>query len=260
MKDPRNPSGETRIENRIPDPANTKVNMEPGTEAEISARTGTQNTPDPAISESEPVLMPNQDKPFNADHFVAEEFLALKEKFDIEKVIELGTCVGGTTKWLGENFTEVCTIEIMEKFLNFAMKRCSEQTNINFYLGSTVDRLAEVLETCLPTIKDEPYQGKYRPDRVLIFIDSHWNTLPIFDELKIIKASGLKPVIAIHDFLVPDEPKLGFDSYEGVDISFVNIKSYIDDIYGEDGYEYHYNTDEKSTDIKRGLIYIYPKK
>jgi len=256
MKDPRNPSGEPRIENRIPDPANSKVNASPGINPVIDTRTGTQNTPDPSLSVSEPVLMPHQSSPFNNDHFVAEEFLKLKEKFKVKAAVELGTCVGGTTKFFGENFERVLGIEINKTFLEFAIERCTGLTNIEFYLGSTVDRLSEVLNKC---IKTSEALGEDESS-VFIFIDSHWNTLPIFDELKIIKASGLKPVIAIHDFLVPDEPKLGFDHYEGVDISFVNIKSYIDDIYGEDGYDYHYNSDATSTEIKRGLIYIYPKK
>lgn len=232
--DPRNPSGEKRTENRIPAPTVTNIK---GHEESVNQSVN---------SVDEPVLMPKQDQPFNGDHFVAEEFLKLKEKFKVDRAIELGTCVGGTTKWLGENFDVVQTIEINGTFQDFAKQRCNRLTNIDFYLGSTVDKLAEVL-AC------EGWKSE------LIFIDSHWNTLPIFDELKIIKASGLKPVIAIHDFLVPNEPKLGFDSYEGVDISFVNIKSYIDDIYGEDGYDYHYNTDATSTEIKRGLIFIYPK-
>ena len=256
MKDPRNPSGEPRIENRIPDPANVKVNATTGNNPAIDTRTGIQNTPDPSRPAGEPVLMPNQDKPFNNDHFVAEEFLKLKGKFNVEVAIELGTCVGGTTKWMAENFEEVHTIEINETFLGFAIQRCAGLSNIAFYLGSTVNRLAEVLSVSVPETFDDQLLGS----NMLIFIDSHWNTLPIFDELKIIKASGLKPVIAIHDFLVPEEPKLGFDSYEGVDISFENIKKFIDDIYGEDGYEYHYNSDDTSTEVKRGLIYIYPKK
>lgn len=256
MKDPRNPSGETRIDTRIPDPA-TKVgiNSVPGKVAEINTRTGTQNTPDPSMPVTEPTLMPRQTEPFNGDSFVAEEFLKLKEKFKVEVAIELGSAVGGTTKFLGENFDEVHTIEIMENFLEFTKKRCAGLSNISFHLGSTVDKLAGVLSVSVPEGSNDLLGSN-----MLIFIDSHWNTLPIFDELKIIKASGLKPVIAIHDFLVPEEPKLGFDSYEGVDISFANIKSYIDDIYGEEGYEYHYNSDATSTEIKRGLFYCYPKK
>lgn len=235
MFDPRNPSGEKRTENRIPAPAVTSING-PAVESINQA----------VNSVEEPVLMPNQDKPFNNDYFVAEEFHKLKDKFKLDVAVELGTCVGGTTRWLAEVFDSVHTIEINGIFQDFAKQRCNRFTNISFYLGSTVDRLAEVL-------------NKFCGNKTIIFIDSHWETLPIFDELKIIKASGLKPVIAIHDFLVPNEPKLGFDSYEGVDISFANIKSYIDDIYGEDGYEYHYNTDATSTEIKRGLIFIYPK-
>ena len=198
------------------------------------------------LFEHEPTLMPFQDCPFNNDHFVAKEFLKLKDEFKIDKIVELGTCVGGSTKWMAQNFLEVHTIEIQKPFQDIAKLRC-EGMAVNFHLGSTVDVLAGVLA--------QPGTG-----RVLCFIDSHWGDhFPLFDELKIIKESGLKPVIVVHDCMVPDEPAMGYDSYKGVAISFETMKPYIDDIYGEEGYSYHFNSDKASTEIKRGLIYIYPK-
>lgn len=191
-------------------------------------------------------LMPNQDKPFNADTFVAEQFLELRDRFKIETIVELGVAVGGSTKWMANHFENVHAIEINESFLNIAKQRCEGTTRMpQFYLGSTVDLLADVLAKCTGP--------------VMIFIDSHWSELPLFDELHIIETSGLKPVIAIHDFKVPNERGLGFDSYNNVDISFENIKSFLDRIYGLDGYDYHYNTEQTSTEVKRGVIYIYPK-
>lgn len=191
-------------------------------------------------------LMPMQTHPTNGDYFVTEEFLKLKEKFNITTAVELGSCVGGTTKWFGENFEKVHTIEIQENFLEIAKERCKELNNISFHLGSTIYLLDKVLAQC--------------DHNTILFVDSHWSELPLFDELKLIKASGLMPVIAIHDFKVPEEPLLGFDSYNGIDISFDNIKKYLDDIYGsEDGYDYHYNTADTSTEVKRGVCYIYPR-
>lgn len=190
--------------------------------------------------------MPYQSKPFNNDHFVAEEFLKLKEEFDISVVVECGSCVGGTTKWLANNFTHVTTIEINPEFLKFCFERTKEQTNVHHLLANTTDVLAEVLKT-----KDH---------NTLLFLDDHWNEyMPLHDELKIIAESGLKPVLAIHDCKVPDQPELGFDSYAGVDISFENIKDLVATIYGKNGYEYHYNAIDTATDVMRGVIYIYPK-
>ena len=195
---------------------------------------------------NEPVLMPYQSCHLNNDSYAANEFLKLKDKFNVKKVIECGSCCGGTSKWLGENFEEVITIEINEVFRNICLQRINGLTNITSILGDSVNHLPSILKNCT--------------DNTILFLDDHWGeAFPLMDELKIIKQSGLKPVIIVHDCLVPNEPKLGYDSYGGVDISYVNMKPYLDDIYGADGYDYHYNSDLESTDVKRGILYCYPK-
>ena len=194
---------------------------------------------------NEPVLMPYQSKPLNNDHFAIAEFLKLKEKFNIKALVELGSCVFGSTKWFAENFDKAITVEISPEFRAIGLQRTAGMKNIISYLGDSVTMLPTMLTQC--------------DNRTIIFIDSHWQTLPLFEELKLIKESKLTPVIVVHDCLVPNEPALGFDSYLGVDISYATMKPYLDAIYGEDGYEYHYNTDAESTVVKRGIIYIYPK-
>lgn len=234
MIDVHNPSGEDR---------------KPHNGAEIPAAVKTENVvpavENPDVPLSEPVLMPNQGEPFNGDHFVEKNFLLLKETFNIKSVVELGTCVGGSTFWLAKNFKKVDTLEIEKTYQDLAKKRCEGLTNITFHLGSTVDKLAEILD-----ILDND---------CLLFIDSHWGDhFPLFEELEIIKTSGLKPVMVIHDCKAPKEPNLGFDSYKGVDICFEAIKTHLDAIYGIGGYEFYYNSDAQSTAIKRGVIYIHP--
>ena len=194
---------------------------------------------------NEPVLMPYQSKALNNDTFACAEFLKLKEKFNIKTLVELGSCVFGSTKFFAQNFEKVITVEINETFRNIGLQRAEGLNNITSLLGDSVTKLPEMLSMC--------------DNRTIIFIDSDWQTLPLMDELKLIKQSGLIPVIIVHDCLVPNEPKLGYDSYEGVDISYDTMKPYLDDIYGENRYEYHYNNDAESTDVKRGIIYIYPK-
>jgi hypothetical protein len=193
----------------------------------------------------EPILMPFQAQPLNSDKFACAEFLKLKEKFNVKKILELGSCVFGSTKFFAENFEEVVTVEINDVFRNIGLKRAEGLNNITSLLGDSVSMLPTMLGMC--------------DDRAIIFIDTHWMTLPLIDELKLIKESGLIPIIIVHDCLVPNEPNLGYDSYEGVDISYATMKPYLDSIYGEDGYDYHYNTDAESTIVKRGLIYVYPK-
>lgn len=196
---------------------------------------------------NEVVLMPKQASPFNGDHNVEAQFLKLKKEFDIKTVIECGSCVGGTTKWLANNFEKVYTIEINPEFRNICLQRIDGLNNVESILGNSTDHLPSLLNNC--------------GDNMLIYLDDHWNTyFPLLDELKIIADSGKKPVIVIHDCKVPDEPNLGYDSYNGVDISYESIKAHLEAIYGVGGYEYYYNSDANSTIVKRGLIYIKPIK
>lgn len=197
----------------------------------------------------EPILMMHQEGAFNCDNFIAEEFIKLRDKFDIESAIETGTCLAWTTKWLSENFKEVFTVEISEQYRNFALKRLEGKTNVTSALGNSPDFLKEILS--LPIITN----------KTILFLDAHWSTeyCPLKDELKAIAQSGLKPVIAIHDFVVPQHPEFGFDEINGQPFTYEWLKPEFDAIYGEGNYEHHYNTGLQEQSAKRGIIFVTPK-
>lgn len=196
---------------------------------------------------NEPLLMQNQEGALNQDTFAQQEFINLKNKFGLKYAIETGTCLGYTTDFLCDNYEKVHTIEINENYLNFALKnRLNKRDNVLVYIGSSAD-------TLLKMIKDLPEQ-----ENIFIFLDAHWGQhCPLKDELRQIKESGIKPVIAIHDFLVPNKPNLGFDSINGQPFTYEWLKNDFDAIYGETGYEYYYNSE--STGANRGIIYLTPK-
>jgi len=50
---------------------------------------------------------------------------------------------------------------------------------------------------------------------------------------------------------------MGFDSYNGQDFELDWIRPRLDGIYGEGGWTHYYNTFERSTEIKRGIIFIH---
>lgn len=201
---------------------------------------------------SEPILMPFQHLPFNGDTFVCNEFLRLKKLFDINVAVETGSCLYSTTKWLGENFDNVYTVEINADFAKYGSHKVLDMNNVNHTVGmSSINFIKEVLSEA---ISDS--------DRCLYFLDAHWgNECPLLGELEGISKikTHQKPVIIIHDFKVPDEPNLGFDDIHGQPFEYGWIKPYLEAIYGLGGYDYYYNNDSTSTEIKRGLIYIVPK-
>lgn len=212
----------------------------------LRSKKDSPNIPDTPKLMKEPLLMQNQEGAFNQDSFIEKEFIKLRDKFGLKNCIELGTCLGYTTQWLAKQFQTVRTVEINEEFLNLARtNRLNGIGNVQTYLGDSTKRLKEMLTGF--------------GDDTLIFIDSHWGAVaPAPKELEIIAKKGIKPVIVIHDFKVPNHPELGFDLHDEKPFNYNWLKPYFQKIYGKNGYGYHYNKEAEGA--KRGVIFVYPKK
>lgn len=181
---------------------------------------------------------------FEGDTIMRERFQELVADYKIDLIIEGGTYLGGTTRQLAEMVDHVITIEVNGVHYARAKTILKDHGNVHQMLGSTVDLLPIILE------------GIQR--KVLIFLDSHWlEHNPLLEELEIIAAAGLKPVLVIHDFKVPGHSELGFDTYKDIVYEWEWIKPGIEKIYGVQGYIAEYNS--KAVGAKRGIIYIMPK-
>ncbi len=191
----------------------------------------------------EPELMPYQSFPLNGDEYATTEFLKLKQKFGLKNAIETGTCLGYTTAFLGYHFENVRTVEISEQYLNIAkVNRLNNFKNAETFLGSSAD----LMKTMLNGMSDQ----------TLIFLDAHWgNHCPLKDELSAIAETGIKPVIAIHDFYVPNHPELGYDSIDGQPFTYEWLEPLFEKIYGK-SYNFYFNSEAMGA--KRGIIYLHP--
>lgn len=193
-----------------------------------------------------PKLMPFQELPFNGDDHAVDKVMELIETYGLKNCIETGTCFGSTTQLFAEIFDYVVTIENNRVYHSIAKNRLWKLRNVVFVKGDSSQvllREIQALEKSYP---------------VFFFLDAHWEkSCPLIDELIQIGNSGLKPVIMIHDFQVPDRNDLGFDSYNGQPFTFAWIKKHVDRIYGHDNYNVEYN--DKAEGAKRGIVYITPK-
>jgi len=93
----------------------------------------------------------------------------------------------------------------------------------------------------------------------LFYLDAHWYKYnPLLDELAVLYKNKLKNcLVVIHDFKVPNT-NFGFDKFsDGSEYSYEFIKKHIENIYGVNGFEYHYN--KQADGAHRGIIFIYPK-
>jgi len=197
-----------------------------------------------------PLLMPYQLSPMNGDSFITNEMIRLKEIFGLKVAIETGTCFGSTSIWMAKHFPLVLTIESNQQYQDIAKERAKNDSigNIVFYLGLSESTLPHILE-------------KYSVGNDALFLlDAHWgNQCPLLDELKAIAAHGIKPCIVIHDMKNPRDAKFGFDTYNGQEFTFEWVKPYLDKIYGEDGYDWYFNTGFKQESAQRGVLYTHPK-
>ncbi len=190
--------------------------------------------------------MKTEDNAFNRDIFLVKKFLAIKDQYSLDTVIETGTFKGSTTSWFCENFDNVYSVECNREYYEESKKNLERFKNLTLNLEESPNFLSKVL----PKIDDK---------KTIIFLDAHWYTNPVLAELQNIKRSGKKPIIAIHDFMVPDHPEFGYDVYpnQGIVYNWEWIEKYIENIYGSNGYIKEYNT--QATGSMRGCIFIFPK-
>jgi len=188
---------------------------------------------------------------FEGDTFAKQKFTDLCTQFKVHTIYETGTYKGGTTKQLATMAKQVHTIEINDENYAHAFNNLSGTPNVTLHKGSS----DVVLDTLLAEINPKAPNKS----NIFCFLDAHWLAHnPLLNELAIIAKHNLKPVIAIHDFVVPNHPELGFDVYKDIVYNWEWIASSIETIYGKDKYVVEYNSE--ATGAKRGIIYIYPKK
>lgn len=181
-------------------------------------------------------------KGFEGDWFLHHEIICLVEEHGISLIIETGTYMGATTLQFAGMADRVETIEANPEYYAIASAKFNCK-NISHHLGRSEDILGEVLS---------------KTENTLFFLDAHWGSNnPLLQELKIITDAKIRPVIVIHDFKVPGFPEFGFDSYDGQDYEWDWIAASIEEIYGKNGYTYHYNSVAEGA--KRGVIFIEPK-
>jgi len=185
-------------------------------------------------------------KGFEGDTHLHNKFRTICDKHKINHIIETGTYHGYTTRHFAKWVDRVDTIEVVQENFSESQKTLLGLDNVYSHFGNS----SEVLPHVLPK----------HSEGLLCFLDAHWQHYnPLLDELKVIAKAGLKPIIAIHDFKVPNHPELGYDVYKqtGIVYEWDWIKESIEAIYGKDGYKVQYN--DKAVGAKRGVIFIYPK-
>jgi len=180
---------------------------------------------------------------FAGDTILKDIFIKLCVDNNIETIIETGTFVGGTTKQFSKMVSQVFTIEHNLEFFQNASLFLLGIKNITMEFGSSL----ACLNKCI----------KQSTGNLLLFLDAHWGEHnPLLGELEIIRKSGIKPIIAIHDFKNPNHSDYAYDTYGSIIYEWDWIKQSIISIYGEKGFRIEYNDDANGPKV--GVIFIFP--
>jgi hypothetical protein len=195
-------------------------------------------------------------KAFNSDPIVCQEFLKLKNLFNVKCVLETGTYEGNTTIFLAENFEAVYSVEITEHFYQLSKSKCNNLSNVKIFKDSSEKFLSQIL----PSLNEE-YES------IIFYLDAHWeNYWPLKDEiLEISKYFKNRAIIIIDDFYVPNR-NFQFDSYQNLNCDWNFIENEIKKCYDDNEFLYYYlNITERNMPIRDGSIggvgkiYIIPK-
>jgi len=178
-------------------------------------------------------------KGFEGDSILEQEVRNLVSKHKINLILETGSMVGFTAKKFSQ-MAETHSCEMKESNFKQAVVNSPDT---QFYLMSSPDFLRQML-------------ALNKDKTILCYLDAHGpHTTPIIEELEVIAASGVKPVIVIHDFVNPNDKTMGFDSYQGQSYTLEWLMPYLEKIYRK--VNYYFN--ERAEGARRGVLFLEPQ-
>lgn len=173
--------------------------------------------------------------PFEGDGILQAMLEEIVEHNGIDLVIETGTETGASAEAFAEMVDNVYTCDVENKLDR------ELPSNVVMHLGDS----AEFLDDLLP--------GLCTDHKVLFFLDAHLapKFTRVCDELEIIAAQSCPDVfIVVHDFQVPGQEALGFDTYDEVGPLCVSLVGpYLDRVF-PGGWRVQFNSDAEGA--KRG--------
>lgn len=154
---------------------------------------------------------PGFGEPFNGQAARTQAIDLLLNEFSPEAVIETGTFLGFTTRWLAGRGLDTYTVEVSPRFRAAGRFALRDLSNVTMIWGDSAGAMRHLA------------QG----DRILkpfAYLDAHWEKdLPLNDELECLLSTWEDALVAIDDFHVPGEPGYGYDVYDGVPLSLEQL-------------------------------------
>lgn len=144
--------------------------------------------------------------PFNGQRLRQEAVESLIANFKPDALIETGTFMGDTTRYLAENGLPVYATEIK---LSFRM-----MTRLSVRNYSNVEVLPMDSRVAIKKLNER------RVARPFAYLDAHWwKDLPLMEEIRLLTSLWNDAVIVIDDIQVPGDDGYLFDDFQGKAVS-----------------------------------------
>lgn len=146
----------------------------------------------------------NPKPPFHDDKKMMKIILNLLEnKIDI--FIETGSYMGKTIFFVGKNFPNIkCySCELNKSFFEIAHEQVKDLVNVNLMLKPSPSALYDICK----------YENNLFNKNCLFWLDAHWGSNPIYEEILYITKNFNNFCIFIDDFTVPTDKGFHSDGY-----------------------------------------------
>lgn len=162
---------------------------------------------------------------------------------DITTVVETGIDWGGSTRYFAQLVPYVFGIDNDPKRIAAFQREIAEDslTGIELIQQNSPEALRDLCSSL-------------DVDHTLFFLDAHWFAYwPLLDEIDAIPRG--QGVIVLHDIQVPNCPSLGYDRYDGHDLTYAYVQDAL--TAWSPTHRVDYN-DESAEGSRRGAAIIYP--
>ena len=151
--------------------------------------------------------------PFHDDKKMME--ITLNILNEVEVFIETGSFMGKTIYFVGKNFPtlDCYSCEIDPNSYNIANQQVKDLSNVKLDLSPSPQALYNIQTS---------YDNDLFEKKIFFWLDAHWHTDPLYDEIKYITENCKHFCIFIDDFTVPEDKGFWTDGY-----SIERIKPFI---------------------------------
>ena len=161
----------------------------------------------PKYNEQKPKL------PFHGDFKMLKVMVNILENSDV--FIETGSYMGKTIYFVGKNFPKLqCySCEINNEYYSIAKEQIEDLPNTKLDLKPSPYALYDI---------KEKYDNNIFDKKCCFWLDAHWHTEPLYDEIKYITSNYKKFCIFIDDFEIPGDKDFGLMVIILIKLSLIN--------------------------------------